>query len=57
MIERIRDGTALFAYYPDPRWLARSRFLRCDPAAREAALGEAVAPWDGPRARVPPLLP
>ncbi len=57
VIERIRDGTALFAYYPDPRWLARSRFLRCDPAAREAALGEAVAPWDGPRARVPPLLP
>jgi hypothetical protein len=29
VIERIKGGTALFAYYPDPRWLAASRFLRC----------------------------
>jgi len=29
VIERIKDGTALFAYYPDPRWLAASRFLGC----------------------------
>lgn len=31
VIERIKDGTALFAYYPDPSWLAQSRFLRCEP--------------------------
>ena len=30
VIERIKGGTALFAYYPDSRWLANSRFLRCE---------------------------
>jgi hypothetical protein len=30
VIERIKGGTALFAYYPDRRWLGQSRFLRCD---------------------------
>jgi hypothetical protein len=30
VIERIKGGNALFAYYPDRRWLAQSRFLRCD---------------------------
>ena len=30
IIARIQGGTALFAYYPDARWLATSRFLRCD---------------------------
>jgi hypothetical protein len=30
LIERIRDGTALIAYYPDPDWLGTSRFLHCD---------------------------
>jgi hypothetical protein len=30
VIERIKDGSALFIYYPDPQWLAASRFLRCD---------------------------
>ena len=29
VIERIKGGSALFAYYPDPRWLRESRFLRC----------------------------
>jgi hypothetical protein len=29
VIEAIRGGTALFAYYPDPSWLATSSFLRC----------------------------
>ena len=27
VIERIRGGTPLFAYYPDPSWLAHSPFL------------------------------
>jgi hypothetical protein len=29
VIARIRGGTAVFAYYPDPRWLDRSRYLHC----------------------------
>lgn len=29
IIDRIRGGSAVFAYYPDARWLARSRFLHC----------------------------
>jgi hypothetical protein len=30
LIDRIKGGTGLFAYYPDARWLRRSRFLACD---------------------------
>jgi len=33
VIDRIKGGTALFAYYPDPHWLRTSRFLRCDERA------------------------
>jgi L,D-transpeptidase-like protein len=33
VIERIKGGTALFAYYPDSHWLRTSRFLRCDERA------------------------
>jgi len=57
VIERIRGGTALFAYYPDPRWLAHSRFLRCDAAARADALaGHAdTAAWRDRRPGVPAL--
>lgn len=33
VIDTIRDGTALFAYHPDPDWLASSPFLRCDSSA------------------------
>jgi hypothetical protein len=27
VIDTIRDGTAVFAYYPEKRWLASSAFL------------------------------
>ena len=30
VIERIRGGSALFVYYPDPDWLRTSEFLHCD---------------------------
>jgi hypothetical protein len=30
IVRHIKEGTALFVYYPDPRWLRQSRFLRCD---------------------------
>ena len=33
VIERIKGGTALFAYYPNSHWLGRSRFLRCEERA------------------------
>ena len=35
VIDRIRGGSAVFAYYPDPAWLASSSFLgACDAKAR-----------------------
>lgn len=30
LINTIKNGTLLFSYYPDPSWLARSRFLHCE---------------------------
>jgi hypothetical protein len=30
VIDRIRGGSAVFAYYPDQEWLQSSRFLHCD---------------------------
>jgi hypothetical protein len=30
IVRHIKEGTPLFAYYPDPRWLRQSRFLQCD---------------------------
>ncbi len=30
MVRHIKEGTALFAYYPDPHWLRQSRFLQCN---------------------------
>lgn len=32
LIDTIKDGQYLFVYYPDPHWLATSRYLRCRPA-------------------------
>jgi hypothetical protein len=29
IIDTIKDGTILFAYFPDPKWLAQSAFLHC----------------------------
>ncbi len=36
VIERLRDGAAIFAYGPDPRFLERSPYLTCDAAALPA---------------------
>jgi hypothetical protein len=30
LIDTVRGGSLLFAYYPDPSWLAASRYLSCD---------------------------
>ena len=39
VIDAIRDGSAVFAYYPDADWLQSSRFLHCD-----ARMADAGAP-------------
>jgi hypothetical protein len=39
IIDRIKDGTALFVYYPDDEWLRESDFLRCE--RRQASLPRA----------------
>lgn len=33
LIDTLKDGQLLFAYYPDQNWLAHSRLLQCDGAA------------------------
>jgi hypothetical protein len=33
LIDTIRGGGVIFSYYPDPAWLATSKFLHCDAAA------------------------
>jgi hypothetical protein len=37
MIDTIKGGALLFAYYPDQRWLGESRFLSCATAAERTA--------------------
>jgi len=39
LIDTIKDGTAVFAYYPEWKWLARSAFLKGRAAARALASG------------------
>ena len=29
VIDALRRGAAVFVYYPDPRWLRRSKYLNC----------------------------
>jgi hypothetical protein len=48
VIERIKGGSALFAYYPDARWLRQSRFLRCD-GERMASVRPRTATYRGRR--------
>ncbi|MFP7721449.1 murein L,D-transpeptidase catalytic domain family protein [Lysobacter sp. A3-1-A15] len=38
VIDTIKDGHLVFAYYPDQEWLASSRFLAC-PSSQMAAAG------------------
>jgi len=44
MIDTLKGGQLLFAYYPDTRWLQGSRFLGCDqPAKIASAAGQTRA--------------
>lgn len=36
MIDALKGGQFIFSYYPDPHWLAASRYLHCDAANRLA---------------------
>jgi hypothetical protein len=38
VIDTIRGGGVIFSYYPDPEWLATSRFLNCDRSAPSKTL-------------------
>lgn len=38
LVKRIREGTVLLAYYPDPRWLNSSPFLRTGPRDLDSTL-------------------
>lgn len=41
VIDQIKNGTALFVYYPDADWLARSEFLHCPQVGRAASVTNA----------------
>jgi hypothetical protein len=32
LIDTVRGGGVIFSYYPDPAWLATSKYLHCDAA-------------------------
>ena len=56
VIDTIRDRTALFAYYPDTRWLASSPMLRCE-AAPDASPPVALSQRDPlPGGSISPLV-
>jgi len=37
LIDELKGGQYVFAYYPDPKWLASSPYLNCDPGASAPA--------------------
>jgi hypothetical protein len=43
LIDEIRDGQLVFAYYPDRNWIEGSRFLRCDTSPAVTARARAGA--------------
>jgi len=49
VIDTIRDGTALFAYYPETSWLGSSPFLHCEnaPLAQPDRARSPVSPGHG----------
>jgi hypothetical protein len=59
LIDEIRDGQLVFAYYPDRVWIEGSPFLRCDasPAVTARAQTRHTAPLRSRRARARPVPP
>ena len=57
VIDAIRDRTALFAYYPDAKWLASSPYLRCDGAPIPGAHASSSQRAPLPTALPSPLVP
>lgn len=48
VIDRLRDGAALFAYAADENFLRRSAYLSCDPAALPTRVAAAAVPAPAP---------
>jgi hypothetical protein len=42
VIDSLKQGQLLFAYYPDARWLSSSPYLRCSPANTAAEPGTGI---------------
>ncbi|MBX6421122.1 MAG: murein L,D-transpeptidase catalytic domain family protein [Nevskia sp.] len=47
LIDSLKDNQYLFAYYPDPHWLANSPYLHCDAPAYPSAAADAASPPSG----------
>lgn len=45
VIDALKDGQMLFAYYPQPAWLANSALLHCRPRAAAAVRAARAAPF------------
>ena len=56
MIDTLKGGALLFAYYPDRKWLAESSFLACGAASGRSAASPAPAEALG-TGRSDPLRP
>jgi len=52
VIDTLKGGQLLFAYYPDKGWLSRSPFLHCDGQDLAVTQPRAVAGATGPIARI-----
>jgi hypothetical protein len=58
LIDEIRDGQLVFAYYPDRVWIEGSPFLRCDASPAVTARAQTRhAPLRSRRARARPVPP
>jgi hypothetical protein len=44
VIDTVRGGGVIFSYYPDPAWLATSKYLHCRRAARHRRVKLATTP-------------
>lgn len=49
VIDSLKDGQLVFAYYPDPHWLGASRMLNCAAAAHATATAALPAEKSGTR--------
>jgi len=41
IIDTLKGGQFVFSYYPDKKWLSRSRFLNCTPSVAQLSRRQA----------------